>query len=256
MKMSRVIRCLTVLAVVAGCTGLSVARGDAYLKQIRSTAATQVMGQEVPASADTTELWFAEKSARMDSGDDTTVILKADKNVVYMLDHKDHTYVEIPLDQAGLMSALTPEGASEEDAQAAEMMKSMVASMMANTQVTVTPTEERKKIRDWNTRKYLLEIKMPMGTASSEVWASTDVKIDVGLFQKLNMAMSGMMADMEKMTKEMQKIEGMEVYSSTVMDMMGNKVKSTSELIEYGQKSVPAGGYDLPQGYTKTKLGH
>lgn len=256
MRISRFVRCLAVLAVVAGCAGLPVARGDAYLKQIRSTEAAQVMGQEIPASADTTQLWFAEKAARMDSGDGNTVILKADKNVVYMIDHQDHTYVEIPLDQAGLMSAMAPEGGSEEDAQAAEMMKQMVTSMMANTQVTVTPTEERKKVRDWSARKYLVEIKMPMGTANSEVWASSEVKIDVGLFQKLNMALSGVMADVDKMMKEMQKIEGMEVYSSTVMDMMGNKVKSTSELIEYGQKPVPAGGYELPQGYTKTKLGH
>ena len=256
MKMSRFVRCLAVLAVVVACAGLSGARGDAYLKQIRNTEATQVMGQQVPAKADTTLIWFSEKAARMDSGDGTTVILKADKNTVYMLDHKDRTYVELPLDQAGLMGALAPEGASEEDAQAAEMMKQMVATMMANTQVTVTPTEERKKIREWNTRKYMLEIKMPMGTASSEVWASPEVKIDARLFQKLNLAASGMLGDMEKMTKEMEKIDGMEVYSSTVVDMMGNKVKSTSELIEYGQKSAPAGGYELPQGYTKTKLGH
>lgn len=259
MTTSRILRgwaALTALVALSCAAGLSVARADAYLKQIRTTEASEVMGQQVPASTQTSELWFSDKAARMDSGDGNSVILSAEGNVVYMLDHQAKTYTEIPLDQAGLMAAMTPEGASDEDAEAAEMMKQMVASMMANTQVTVTPTEERKKFREWSARKYLVEIKMPMGTANSEVWASPEVRIDMRLFQKLSMAMSGMMTDVDKMLKEMEKIDGMEVFNSTVAEIMGSKVKTTSELIEYAQKPAPAGAYALPQGYTKTKLGH
>ncbi len=46
MRMSRFARCLAVLAVLAGCAGLSVAHADAYLKQIRHTEAAQMMHRE------------------------------------------------------------------------------------------------------------------------------------------------------------------------------------------------------------------
>jgi hypothetical protein len=253
--MTRFHRLVAVLAALVVFAGFSAARGDAYLKQVRHTDAYQVMGQQMPAETDTTELWFAEKAARIDTGDGNCVILQADKNVVYMIDNQEKTYVEIPLDNQGMMEAMMPATEGEEDAEATAMMKQMVSNMLANTTVTVTPTEERKKIRDWNTRKYTVEIKMPMGTATSEVWASPEIKVDARLFQKLSMAVSGMMADVDKMMKEMEKIDGMEVYNSSVVDMMGNKIKSTHELIEYSQKPAPAGADDLPQGYSKTKMG-
>jgi hypothetical protein len=245
---------VAVMAIFVVCAGISPARGDAYIKQIRHTAAHQVMGQQVPAETDTTELWFSDKTARMDTGDGKFVILQAEKNTIYLIDSTDKTYVEIPLDGQGMLEALMPSGEGE-DAEAAAMMKQMAANMLANTTVTVTPTEERKKIRDWNARKYMVAIKMPMGTANSEVWASPEIKIDARLFEKMSMAMSGMMADMEKMAKEMEKIDGMEVYNSTVVDMMGTKIQSTQEVIEYSQKPAPAGAYTLPSGYTKTKMG-
>ncbi len=252
--MSRFHRVVAVLAVMAVGAVFTTARGDAYFKQIRHTDAHQVMGQQLPAETDTTEMWFSDKAARIETGDGNWVILQADKNAVYMIDNQEKTYVEIPLDGKGMLEAMVPEGEGEEGAEAAAMMKQMAASMLANTQVTVTPTDERKKIRDWNARKYMVEIKMPMGTASSEVWASTEIKIDARLFQKLSMAMSGMMADVEKMMKEMEKIEGMEVYNSTVVEIMGNKIKSTQEIIEHAQKPAPAGAYELPAGYQKTTM--
>jgi len=250
----RMHKALAALAIVAVGTAFAAARGDAYFKQIRHTDAHQIMGQQMPAETDTTEMWFSDQAARIDTGDGNCVILQAEKNTVYMIDNQDKTYVEIRLEGQGLLEAMMPAGESEEDAEAAAMMKQMAASMLANTQVTVTPTEERKKIRDWDARKYMIDLKLPMGTASSEVWASKDIKVNARLFQKLSMAMSGMMADVEKMMKEMEKIEGMEVYNATVIEMMGNKIKSTQEIIEYTQKPAPAGAYELPAGYKKTTM--
>ncbi len=240
------------LAVLVPGAGLTAAHADTYMKQVRQTEAMQVMGQQVPASNETSILWFGDGRARMDTGEKMSVILRADRNLIYILNHGDRTYMEMPLDGKNMMEGMMPEG--EDGAQAAEMMKNMMSSMMQETKATVTPTDERKKFRDWNARKYVVEITLPMGTTTSEVWASKDIKVDTHMFHQLSTAMMSMMGGAEKITKEMEKIEGVEVYSTSSASMMGSTTKSTQELVEYGEKSPPAGTYDLPEGYRKATM--
>jgi len=249
---SRIICSLLVLVALVAVALPPAAQADAFLRQVRHTDGFQAMGQTVPASTDTTGLWFADNKARMDTGDESSVIVRADTGIVYLLDHEKHTYIEMPIGEKGLLGAMT--GGEGEDAEQAEMMQSMMAGMLANIEVTVTPTEERKKIRDWNTRKYVLNIKLPMGATSSEIWASPEIKVDLKLFRTMSDALAGPLAGLEKKMQEMEKIEGMEVYSISTTDMMGAKVKTTTELIEYTSQLAPGGIFDLPAGYSKTSM--
>ncbi|MGZ5439813.1 MAG: DUF4412 domain-containing protein, partial [Candidatus Aminicenantales bacterium] len=86
-----------------------------------------------------------------------------------------------------------------------------------------------------------------------ESWATEDLKID---YTRAFTAANAMMASMpgfEKIIQEMKKVKGFVVYQTSTIKIMGSEVKSTSELIEAGNKDAPAGNYDVPAGYKKVK---
>jgi hypothetical protein len=47
------------------------------------------------------------------------------------------------------------------------------------------------------------------------------------------------------------KIEGFQVANEMTMEMMGNKINTTTEVVEIAKKTPPAGVYSVPAGYTK-----
>ena len=49
----------------------------------------------------------------------------------------------------------------------------------------------------------------------------------------------------------MMKIKGFWISSETTMEMMGAKIRTTSEVVEISKKTPPAGVYSVPAGYTK-----
>ena len=55
----------------------------------------------------------------------------------------------------------------------------------------------------------------------------------------------------ENSVKEMEKIKGFQIKSEMVMDMMGNEINTSFEVVEISEKSAPAGTYAAPEGYTK-----
>ena len=111
-----------------------------------------------------------------------------------------------------------------------------------------------KTVGAWKCRKYLLEMNMGMGgTMNAESWATEDIKLD---YAKVFTAANAMMAAMpgfDKIIQEMKKIKGVVVYQTATTKVMGADVKSSTELLEAGDKSAPAGTYDLPAGYKKVK---
>lgn len=227
---------------------------DTFIKQSAHTDAFAVMGQEQPAKDDTTITWLAEDKAYMLSGDNKAFILRADKGIMYFIDHAAQTYSEMPLEALGDVKKMAGIEDDEEAAQAAEMMQGLASGMMASMKVTVTPTDEEKKVGDWNTKKYVVEMKMPMGSLTSEIWASKDIKLDYDLFRTISNSFMAMMPGFQNTLKEMEKIEGVSVLSVTETNMMGARVKSTTELLECSEKEAPDGTFDLPEGYKKVDM--
>jgi hypothetical protein len=131
-----------------------------------------------------------------------------------------------------------------------------MASMM-KMEVTIEPTTETKTINGWNCTKYLQTLKM-MGTETvSELWATTDVKIDPGMVTKFfssfylkSKAMKNLAAQMQK---EYGKIKGFVVYSVTTSSVMGKDSRTTSEMKGMKEAAAPAGTYDVPAKYKQKK---
>jgi hypothetical protein len=251
MLIHRISGCAAFLLIVS----LFPANADVFLKQKHHTDAYTIMNQAVPASDRVVSIWYTKDKARIDQTSDTTVIFRLDKKTMTVLCHRTKTYAEMPL---GDISSMMADAMGEDDemdaeakSQAAAMMQQMAAMMKPT--VTVKETAETKKIKTWNTRKYLLTTSVAGVTANSEVWACADIKADYAFYNKLMNVYVAKMPGADAVTKEIEKIKGFMVLLSSSSQVMGASIKMEQELLEIKENAAsPAGGYEVPAGYKKT----
>lgn len=244
------IRLTGALVVALLFTGAAL-NAEIYIKQTRKTDPFTVMGQTQPEKVETIVTWLGKDRIRVDTGEDTTIIVLGDKKVMYMINHAEMTYAEMPVG-ADLFGAMAGEAGDEEAKKGMEMAKQMAKSMMGSMQAKVTPTDETKKIKSWTARKYLIEMSMgSMMKANSEAWATEDLKFDPRLYYMAANAMMASMGGLDKFIQEMQKVKGMIVYQETKSEAMGATMRMVEEVVEMGEKSAPAGAWDIPKGYKK-----
>jgi len=226
---------------------------DVFLKQKKHTDSYQIMGQHQPAKDEFESIWVAKDKIRSDGKEHSTIV-RLDKKVMYILDHAKKTYMEIPMDIGKSLPELNiPKGDEKDVAAFKNMMKNM---MKVN--ITVVPTGEKKKIRNWNCKKYIETVSMVMGQTKMIVWATEDIKINYNLYAKFAASMfaqiPGMKDAMGSMEREMEKVKGLPVLTITERKVMGQTVKSTTELLEVKHGKAPTGIFEIPKGYTKTEM--
>jgi hypothetical protein len=269
--------CAMFVLVLSGTA--TTAFADAYMMQVSHTDAMEFMGKKQPAKTDTGEIWFAENTAYMTT-DMGAAILNAEDGMIYMVNFDDKKYTEIPLaaageaiEEAGEMMEEMGEGSDpekmaemkkmmEENPEAAKMMGDMMEKMLGKKEdkssggmtATVTATDETKKIKDWDTRKYIVEMDIMMGTNTMEVWVTDDIEIDYERFHELSNAMLAAFPGFENIVAAMKKIKGVTVLSTSETKVMGTSVTSSTELVEYADKKAPDGLYDIPAGFKKVSL--
>jgi len=244
---------IVVVMVLFVCAAVGPAAADTFLKYKRHTDAFKVMGQSQPEKNEETFTWLAPGKVRMDMADQKSSIVLLDKKVMVLLDHANKTYTEMPLDLDKILDQTVGQesGSAEGNAMAKKMMG--LAKSMMKFKITVTETGETKTIGNWNARKYILNMDMTMGSSTSEIWASQDIKIDPMLYYSAANAAMAAMGDMQEMMKEIQKIKGISVLNVSKAKVMGTEVTTSEELLEAGEGNPPAGTYDIPAGYKKTK---
>ncbi len=237
------------------CALAGAASADIYMVQVHHTPELQMMGQTQPARTDTGSVWVTSDKVASLTGDNTSIIVRADLGKMYMIDHGAKKYTELPVNFNDMVDSMMAEAAEDSDdaqlAQAKEMMK----QMMGEVKMTVTPTDSTQKIRDWDTRKYVAEITMSMGTTVSDMWVTKDVDINYEALWSATNAMLAILPGFDDMIAKMKTIEGMPVKTITTTTMMGQKMTSTFEVIEISTKDAPAGIYEVPEGYTKESFG-
>lgn len=234
--MNKSIRTLAVILPVF--LFMSAARADVFMKEKEHTDAATVMGQTMPASEKIKSIWMTADKVRSDEPE-ASVIMRMDKGLLYILQHAQKSYMEVPLSFTAAAQA-----------PAADL----------GIKVTVTPTAEKKKIGTWECKRYLMKMEMGgMGFATeSEIWATEEIKIDPALYAKFSSAMMAanpmLASSLQSMLEEMKKIKGVQVRSATSVQMMGQTIKSTSELIEFREGKAPEGIFELPEGYNKKSM--
>jgi hypothetical protein len=235
-----------VMLLMLGALVLSgLVHADVYMKKNHHTDPMKMMGMTTPAKDETAVTWIADGKMSTDSPE-SMVIVRMDKDVMYNVMKKEKKYMEIPLSK--MMETIA-------DPKMAEAMKGLAGQM----KISVTETSETKTINGWKCRKYIQVMEMPMmGPVSSEVWASPDIKIDYEMYFKSAAAvyarMPGMSGSLAEIVKEMKKIKGMPVLTTTTMKMMGSEMKSSEELVEVKEDKAPASVFEVPAGYKKVNM--
>jgi hypothetical protein len=229
-KFTTALICILLLAVAA--------QAEIYIKTKMHTDPVSFMGQSQPASDKISEQWLGDDVfATVTEG--MTTIIDTKKNVMLMIIHKDKSYIEtgLPLDYSKLMPA---------------EMAGMAQAMMKMT-VTVTPTDQTKTIGSWKCSGYNVALNMMMMPMKIQVWATTDTAFDMARFMEkvqANVLKAQFRLD-EEAAKEMMKIKGLWIASETTMEMMGAKMRVTTEVVEISKKTPPAAVFTVPAGYKK-----
>ncbi len=250
---------ILISGVAFACFLLFVAVGlqaDIYMKQKTHTDALTIMGMTQPAKDEITITWIARDKSRTDTGDQKTTIMRMDKGLLYKIDHKKKTYQEMSLNIKQMIDENVA-GKGKEAEEAAALAREMAEAFAESMEVKVTPTNDRQKIGNWNCRKYLLDTTMAMGEVKSEAWATEELKIDWKSYLMLTNAMMAGSPGFEKMIdkiyQEMSKIKGVIVLQLNTTNAMNTQIKSSTELLEFGEKTAPEGTYEVPAGYKKVK---
>jgi hypothetical protein len=255
MELSRVHRVLAALTVLGLGAGTAQAWADVYMTQKVRTDAFQMMGQSQPAKEEVMTMWLAANKARTDMrGGAASMIFLPEKKLLFMIDHTQKQYREMPMDLGGLFGQMAGQEAA--DSGEAEAMAGLMKTMLGNMSARVTETGEAKMIGAWHCRRYLIEMTLGLGgTTSAEAWASEDIKVDSAMAFAMANAMMASVPGFEKIVAEMKKIKGVIVAQTATAKVMGAEVRSTTELLECQEKAAPDGTYDIPAGYTKVKGG-
>ena len=216
---------------------------DHVIKKTKKTTETVLNGSDEKSSNENGTTWISKNKMRQDDGDFTSIIIRLDKNKVYILNHIEKTYSEldIPVD---LEENLTQEA------------KQIIN--VTGISSSVTETEETRIIKGWKSQKYTADISismmgmdMPM---AMEIWASKDTGINLKTFRNLYAVLLSINPFTKGLVEEFQKIEGYPVLTKISMSVKGVETRSQEEVVSVEESRVPRGTYDLPSEYTRVSF--
>jgi len=196
-----------------------------------------VGGQSQPARDAVAEQWYGPgKTAQ--SGGDAGLIVDLDRNMAYMVNHWDKSYVPMPLPM-DIAKVLPPE--------IAQMAQGMQMS------ATVAPTSETRTVGAWRCEGYDVTMTVRGMPMTMRVWASTDVPAALLEYaaKVTPVFLQGQMRLTDELVKEFAKIKGFQVATELTADVMGARVRTTTEVVEIVEKPAPAGTFAPPAGYTQ-----
>jgi hypothetical protein len=241
-----------VLALCLSLVGSTAA--DSFFKQVTHTDAVEFMGETQPASDDTTVIWIGQGRSFSSSGDTASIICRLEENALYMLDHVRHQYSRMPLTFEEMME----EASGEQDdaaAKMAEAMQQMVEAMLGEATVSVTPTDQKRAINSWQTRRFLVSLEMAFMKMDMDIWSTEDIHTDPTLYQAVTSQVFGQMQGMEMIQSEMAKVKGVPVLTKCTVEAFGVPLRSETRLIEYAEKEAPDRLYDIPRDYVEVAFG-
>jgi hypothetical protein len=230
----RLISCTFAAALLA--TSAVSMPADFVLTQKKHTDAYTIGTKEIPAKDATSVMWIGKDRMRIEEGDKITIIRQDTKKMI-VLDTKAQTAttIDLPFD---MKKYLMPEAAG-------------LVDNMPKPKCTVTPSEEKKKIKDWNTTKFTVEMTSPMGKGGTvqEMWVTKDLQLDTAGLRDMWSTMFTIVPGGSAIAEEMKKIDGFPVVTDRTEKRGQTDVKSHEELVSVEKKDAPEGAYDVPKDY-------
>jgi hypothetical protein len=217
--------------------GAAAAGGDSLFTVSGHTDAFQMAGRSIEARDVQTRVWLDRDKMRRDEAD-TSTILRFDRNKMYLVNHEEKTYSEIdlPVD----WKKLVPKGN--------EQMIEQV-DKMSRMEVTVKPTTEARKIRQWNARKVQVDLANPTGLKiSTALWVCKEVA-GYGAYNRMLASVAALQPGAADWAREIARIDGFPVAQEATVSLQGAVFKTREELVSVEDKPAPPGTYDIPAGY-------
>jgi hypothetical protein len=226
-------RTLTALVVVILSAGIAAA-DIKVVKQTHQDGFT-IMGQTQPPEDKEQTTWIGDDRMYMDQGG-TATIVRLDLMKLYVIDHDTKSYhvLDLPID---LTKLVPPE------------MQPMLAMMQFD--VTVTPTEERKQVGEWDARRYDMTMTSQMFSMKTTMWVTKVAGYNPEAFNDMYVHLNSLQPGMADAIKEMTKIEGLVVEQKGVMTMMGNEVGTSEKTLSIDNLTAPPGTYEPSSEYTE-----
>lgn len=218
---------------------LQWARADHIVKKIRQTTESGKNDSSHNPNETSGTTWISKTKMRQDEGD-STVIIRMDKQKLFVINHLDKTYSELDL-PLKLEENLAPQ--AKQFIQALEISSSIME------------TQEVKEIKGWKSRKIIAHMSismmgmdMPM---TMEIWTSQETGIDLKFFRKFYAVLLSMNPFTNALLDQFEKIEGFPVLTKISMRVKDSETVSQDEVISIEEMKAPKGTFDLPAGYTK-----
>src|SRR5262249_20100659 len=198
----------------------------------------QLKEESQPAHDTEVRLWVAGDKVRRDDGD-SSMILRLDRNKLFLVHHADKTYNELPLpsDFVRYMGKAN-----------VDLAQTWVQKMRLT--VKVTPGSETKKINAWTAKRAQMDITSAMGMKiATTLWLSKDVP-GYPVLNKLTAALAALQPGASDWSDKLEQLDGFPVLKEDDVDALGARFKTREEPVSTEPKTAPAGLYDPPAGYT------
>ncbi|MBX3706474.1 MAG: hypothetical protein KF911_07535 [Pseudomonadales bacterium] len=239
-----------VLLLIAALPGLAAAADHLRLRHVSD--AFEIMGQAQPAADEVVDVWLAGDRARMDSaGTDrdrgASVIVREDLQTIYLVDHGQRVYTELPMDMNRVVSDIA--GTGEAGRMAAQMMGTML-----KVDARVDETGETRTIGARTCRVYRLALVMAMGSTDSEICADPESPVDMGLYYRVANVMLAGQQGYGAAVDEIGKVRGLPVETTSTVRLMGTTVRSRAELLTHATVDVTPGHFEVPAEYARRAL--
>lgn len=203
-------------------------------------------------------LWVGDHRLREDSPDLTTsVIRRFDRGKLYFLDHRAKTYAEVDLPFDPAKGFGPPSG--KPAAAPAAILAAKDREPRQSTPITITPTDEVRRIGPWNARKVVVVSHESLGEMTAIKWMSTEVGVDEGTLTQWQVdAIALPPGSLDSGQLESQRrllaIPGYPVLEETRSSGGGIEFRWHKELVSAEKKEPPAGLYEPPADYVKVRV--
>jgi hypothetical protein len=220
--------------------GALVARADVFITKKNHTDPIAMHNQTVPARDWVSKQWIGESRMAIHN-DDISIIVDNGAKKMLLINHKGKTFTPM---------ALPPDLSKHFPPNVAKIMQAATDSV----KVKVTPRKDKEQVEKWPCGGYDIEIGMtmmgmPMQT-QMKVWASKDVPFDwkkaaalVKEATRLQMRLN------EAAAKELDAIEGFWIATEMAVNVMGQEVKTKSQVQTIEEKAPEPTTYAVPEGY-------
>lgn len=204
------------------------------------------------------QLWVGDHRLREDTPQySMSVIRRFDRKKLYIVDHQSKTYSEIDLPFQPASSGAGPQSGKP----AAASDPSKEKGPRQKEQMTVTVTDEVRRIGPWNARKVVVVSRGDLGEVTLVQWMSAEVGVDEGTLNQWQADAIGLPPDsidpeVLEAQRRLNAIPGYPVLKESRSSGGPGETEFRwhTELVSAEKKEPPAGLYEPPAGYTKVPL--